>query len=130
MRRRSFLATIAALVLAPACALKARQKPDLGMIMGYVFRRQGVLKWGTGLARARFGAAPDQRQPNVPILLHQLRPDYKYELVGKTISNSDGWFEFKNLQPGIYYVQVVGGYTHPVALVGNAKKYVGAYQYP
>jgi hypothetical protein len=113
--RREVLATLAALIAAPGCALKARQQPGLASIQGHVTT--------TGL---RFGKTteknPTGQYPTTSVVpgqfVHLSILDFSgrapVEVRLKSILTSDhGYFEFNNL-PGGYYRIAVGAGTNPV----------------
>lgn len=119
MRRRHFLTTLAALAVAPACALRGNvQKPELASIMGYVFTRRGV----------KLGRR-DMRVPYVPVTLWKYNDKTHYiDAINKTRTDSEGRYEFNNLPGGLYYVQPLGGFMKPVNITRNQSYYAGLFQ--
>lgn len=112
--RRQFLMTVGATLIA-GCALKGRQllTPGTGTISGHVWDRHQLKKLGKQhhpvflrQFRTKDGREVRDIRKYAPVLDN---PAFQLVVVAKTYTDRQGYFEFKQLPPGHYYVQPLRG---------------------
>jgi len=134
MIRRSFIGLIAAVLLAPACALKTSSRKPLATIGGHVF--------GRGL---RFGRSTELNppgtyrttftQPGVPVTLtriieahEKLYSTHEGIVVAKTFTDNQGYFLFKDVPGGYYAVMPLGGEAKMIYVHRDQYYHAGLFQ--